>query len=111
MAIALSTIEKAVLEERKFSWGYSETQGYVLYGQLPWHTKAKRICATRNWREADKISRKWLGERFGRHYQRQQLVALLNQIEDPTQPPIKPIPKVVDKNTLDLFTDNQGGNN
>jgi len=111
MAIALLTIEKAVLEQRKFSWEYSETHGYVLRGLLPWHTKAKRICATRNWQEAEKISRKWLGDKFGRDYQRQQLVTLINQIEEPASLPKKPIHKVVDENTLDLFmTDNEGGN-
>ena len=111
MAIALSTIEKAVLKQRKFSWEYSETHGYVLRGQLPWYAKAKRICTTRNWREAEKISRKWLGDKFGRDYQRQQLITLIHQIEEPASLPKKPTPKAVDKNTLDLFTtDNEGGN-
>jgi len=107
----LAKIEKAVHEKREFYWEYSETKGYVLRGQLPWHTKTKVICTTHSWKEADKISRKWLGERFGRHDQWQQLVALINQIEDPTQPLPKPVPKVVDDSTLDLFTNNQGGNN
>jgi hypothetical protein len=107
----LAKIEKAVHEKREFYWEYSETQGYVLRGRLPWHTKTKVICATRNWKEADTISRKWLVEKFGRHDQRQQLVTLINQNEDPTQSPSKPTHKVVDDSTLDLFTDNQGGNN
>lgn len=108
MAITFSQIQKAVREKRAFSWEYSDPDGYVLRGQLPYHTETKVIGQTRDWKKAKIAGHNWLCKFFGRNEQWQQLATLINKREIAAPVCCQPKGKS-DAATLDLFATAEGG--
>ena len=108
MAITLPQIQRAVRERRSFFWEYSETQGYVLRGQLPYHTETKVIGQTNDWKQAQLAGHHWLCQKFGRGEQWQQLAMLISQHEI-SKPMCRQPREKSDAVTLDLFTTVKGG--
>lgn len=110
MAISFHQIQKAVHEKRAFSWEYSETDGYVLHGQLPYHTETKVIGHTHDWKQAKLAGHRWLCKQFCRGEQWQQLAGLISKHEMANPMYCQPKEKS-DAVTMDLFgaSESEGG--
>ncbi|OQY55441.1 MAG: hypothetical protein B6247_07710 [Candidatus Parabeggiatoa sp. nov. 2] len=82
-------IAKAVTENREFSWKYTDKDGYILYGRLPYCTKkTKQLYTTPSSLKAQHIC-KLIGV-HGSDSGWQQLAQLANKHEQRFCPSYKP---------------------